>query len=480
MTVDARIGAARRRTKIVCTLGPTSNGPDVIGRLLDAGMDVVRVNMSHGTRDTHASVIAIVRAEAEKRGLHVPVMMDLTGPKMRIGTFAQGQISLAPGEPFTLTARDVTGDDKIVSVNYPPLVADIEPGDRILMGDGEIELRVKSKRGEDVLCEVVSGGVLRSHKGINAPGVKLTEEVPTAKDLEDVRFGIDHGVDWFALSFVRYPREVERLRGHLIDHDTDVPIVVKLEKKQALDNLDGILKVANAVMVARGDLGLELPLSEVPLIQKDVIRKAVAAGRPVITATQMLESMIEHPRPTRAEAADVANAIFDGTDAVMLSGETAAGKYPVEAVTTMAEIASASERRIDYGDRLSRVSLHAGHRIAAAIAHAACTTAVEIGAKVIICCTRSGQTARLVSRFRPPMPIVAVSPDDTTVRRVGLYWNTVAVASALRNDVDHMVEAAKAAVTQSGIADKGDRAVIVAGVPVAEPGTTNTIKADVL
>jgi pyruvate kinase len=469
-----------RRTKIVCTLGPASNTPDAIGRLLDAGMDVVRINMSHGTHAGHAGVIAVVRDEADKRGRHVPVMMDLTGPKMRIGTFAEGQITLAPGEPFTLTARDVAGDETIVSINYPPLIADIRAGDRILMGDGEIELRAQSKEDRDLRSEVVIGGVLKSNKGINAPGVKLAEEVPTSKDLDDVRFGIEHEVDWFALSFVRYPREVERLRQFLSDHDADIPVVVKLEKKEALENLDDILDVTDAVMVARGDLGLELPLAQVPLVQKDVIAKAVAAGRPVITATQMLESMVEHPRPTRAEAADVANAIFDGTDAVMLSGETAAGKYPVQSVTTMAGIAVASEGRIDYGDRLSRGALRHHANIATAIAHGACTTAVEIGARVIVCCTRSGQTARLVSRFRPPMPIVAVSPTEEALRRVGLYWNTTAAAAAFQDDVDDMVVAAKAAVLRSGIAGAGERAVIVAGVPIDEPGTTNTIKADVL
>jgi pyruvate kinase len=469
-----------RRTKIVCTLGPTSNTPDVIGRLLDAGMNVARINMSHGTPADHAAVVAAVRAEAEKRGLYVPVLMDLTGPKMRIGKFPDGQVTLSAGDMFTLTARDITASEQIVSVNYPPLVEDVEPGDRVLMGDGEIELRAQSKKGKDVVCEVVIGGLLKSNKGINVPGIRLKEEVPTAKDLADVRFGLEIGVDWFALSFVRYPREVERLREFLNDHDADVPVVVKLEKKEALDNLDKILEVTNAVMVARGDLGLELPIAEVPLVQKDVIKKAVAACRPVITATQMLESMVEHPRPTRAEAADVANAIFDGTDALMLSGETAAGNYPVQAVATMASIAKASESRIDYGDKLSRGELHYDVSIAAAIARSACSTAVEIGAKAIVCCTRSGQTARLVSQFRPPMPIVAVSPEEATLRRVGLYWNTVGVPAAFQEDVNDMVESSKSAMLQSGFATRGDRVVIVAGVPIDEPGTTNTIKADVL
>jgi pyruvate kinase len=360
------------------------------------------------------------------------------------------------------------------------LIADVEPGDRILMGDGEIELRAKSKTDFDLLCEVVIGGELRSNKGINAPGARLSEEVPTPKDFDDARFGIEQGVDWFALSFVRFPREVEQLREYLIDHESEIPIVVKLEKKEALENLDEILQVTDAVMVARGDLGLELPLSEVPLVQKDIIKKAVACGRPVITATQMLESMIESPRPTRAEAADVANAVFDGTDAVMLSGETAMGQHPVAAVETMARIAEASEERIDYAELVSATALHRHDLIAEAIAHAACATAIETGAKAILCCTRSGQTARLVSRFRPPMPIVAVSPSEETLRRVGLYWNTVPVDAAFQGDVDAMMNAAKAAALMAGIAKDGDRVVIVAGVPIDEPGTTNTIKADVL
>ena len=443
-------------------------------------MNVVRINMSHGDHDSHAATIAAVRAEAHKRSLHIPIMMDLTGPKMRIGSFAAGSVELAPGAGFTLTAGDAPGDENAVPVNYPPLIGDCKAGDRILMGDGEIELRVVASDDAGLRCEVVIGGELKSNKGINAPGVKLSEKVPTDKDLDDATFGVEQGVDWFALSFVRYPGEIERLREFLRGLGVDIPVLVKLEKKEALDDLDGILRVADAVMVARGDLGLELPIAEVPLAQKEIIRMAVARGRPVITATQMLESMIENPRPTRAEAADVANAVFDGTDAVMLSGETAIGKYPVETVETMAKIAVASESRIDYASQLSDARLSHHDHIATAIAHAACSTAVEIGARAIICCTRSGKTARLVSRFRPPMPVVAVSPDEETLRRVGLYWNTFAVAAASQDTVDTMLDNAKAAVLLSGIAGDGDRVVIVAGVPVNVPGTTNILKADVL
>jgi len=469
-----------RRTKIVCTLGPASRDTGTIERMLEAGMDVVRINMSHGTHDEHTDTIMRVRETAKRKDRHVPIMMDLTGPKIRIGAFGAGAATLIAGAQFTLTTRPVSGDASGVSINYPPLVADVGVGDRVLMGDGEIELRVKSKTNSDLVCDVVAGGELKSNKGVSTPGAKLREEVPTAKDLDDVRFGLAQGIDYFALSFVRFPREVQRLRECLRKNGADTPVVVKLEKKEAIENLDEILKASDAVMVARGDLGLDIPLEEVPLVQKDCIQRAVAAGRPVITATQMLESMIEHPRPTRAEAADVANAVFDGTDAVMLSGETAVGKFPVEAIGVMARIATASEARIDYAARLGQCETPRHRPVAEAIAHAACHTAIGLDASVIICCTRSGQTARLVSRYRPPVPIAAVSPSEETLRRSTLFWGTIPVAAFFENNVDRMVAHAKAAVRKAGLGREGDRVVVVAGVPIDEPGTTNVVKAEIL
>jgi pyruvate kinase len=407
--------------------------------------------------------------------------MDLTGPKMRIGSFSGGSVRLEAGATFTLTSRDVTGDASIVSINYAALIEDVDPGDRILMGDGEIELRARSKEpATDLLCDVVIGGELLSNKGVNAPGVKLHEEVPTEKDIADARFGLDQGADYFALSFVRYAREIDALRDIIEKSGADIPIVTKLEKREALDNLNPVLASTDAVMIARGDLGLELPLHEVPLVQKDIVRRANAWGRPVITATQMLESMIANPRPTRAEAGDVANAVFDGTDAVMLSGETAVGKYPVEAVSTMAQVAEAAESRIDYRKRFSDIELRHHDDVAEAIAHAACPTAIEMDARLIVCCTRSGQSARLVSKYRPPMKIAAVSPNENTLRRAKLYWNTEPVASRVGADTADMIDGAKEAVLWSGLAQRGDRIVVVAGVPVDEPGTTNMIKGDVL
>ncbi len=469
-----------RRTKIVCTLGPSSDTPDKIESLIRAGMNVARINASHGTQAAHERLIAAVRSVSKKLGAYVPVLLDLSGPKMRIGAIANGSASLRAGDSFTLTTRSVPGDWREVSISYAPLVTDITPGNRILMGDGEIELRVTSKTKTDVVCEVVVGGELKSNKGVNAPGVKLQETVPTEKDLATVDYGIANGVDWFALSFVRSVEEIQRLRWILREKDADIPIIAKIEKKEALDNLSGILEVSDAVMIARGDLGLEMPIEQVPLIQKDVIRSALAAARPVITATQMLESMIENPRPTRAEAADIANAVFDGTDAVMLSGETASGKYPVEAVRTMAEVAEASETRIDYAGRFAAGAAHPGRTIPEAVAHAACFTAIEIGARLILCCTRSGQTALYVSNHRAPARIVVISPHESTLKRSMLYWNTVSIRVDPVPDTDAMINAAKEAVLAAGAAVRGERVVVVAGVPVDVLGTTNMIKADVL
>jgi pyruvate kinase len=476
----ATLAGRERRTKIVATLGPASDSPAMIESLIHAGMNVARINASHGTGESHARMIANVRAVAAKLSAYVPVLLDLTGPKMRIGAIAAGSATLRAGDSFVLTTRVVPGDWKEVSINYPPLVIDVNPGDRILMGDGEIELRVRSKTTSDVQCEVVVGGELKPNKGVNAPGVKLREVVPTEKDLHNVDFGIAHGVDYFALSFVRSVEEVRRLRWVLREKGADIAIIAKIEKREALDDLEPIMDASDAVMIARGDLGLELPIQQVPLIQKEVIRMALTASKPVITATQMLESMIQNPRPTRAEAADIANAVFDGTDAVMLSGETASGKYPIEAVRTMAEVAEASEARIDYAARFSDLAVEIGKSIPEAVAHAACYTAIEIGARVILCCTRSGQTALYVSNFRAPTKIAVISPHEPTLKRAMLYWNTTSVKIDPRPDTDAMIQAAKDAVVATGVAQRGDRVVVVAGVPVDVPGTTNMIKADVL
>ena len=480
MKKEARLLAMGRRTKIVCTLGPASDSPAMIEALIDAGMNMARINMSHGNAESHARVIDNVREVSKRLGVYLPILLDLSGPKMRIGALATGKATLHAGDSFTLTTRAVPGDWREVTIIYQPLVTDVNQGDRILMGDGEIELRVVSKTPTDVVCEVVNGGELKSNKGLNAPGVRLSETVPTERDLASVRFGIDHGADYFALSFVRTAEEVRRLREILREQGSDIPIITKIEKKEALDNLQDILDASDAVMIARGDLGLELPIQQVPLVQKDIIRAALKAAKPVITATQMLESMIHNPRPTRAEAADIANAVFDGTDAVMLSGETASGKYPVEAVRTMAEVAQASEARIDYAGRFAEQPPEPGTSIPEAVAHSACAVAIEIGAKLILCCTRSGQTALFVSNHRAPTQIAVISPHEPTLKRTMLFWNTVSVRVSKGGDTDTMIGKAKEAVVAAGVAKRGDRIVVVAGVPVDVPGTTNMIKADVL
>ncbi|HEX5132221.1 MAG TPA: pyruvate kinase [Candidatus Krumholzibacteria bacterium] len=478
--MNSKPAQSSRRTKIVATLGPASDTPEMIEALIRAGMNVARINTSHGTTNDHARLLQTVRDVAARLDVYVPILLDLSGPKMRIGTLAAGSAMLRAGDSFQLTTRPVEGDWREVSISYEPLVADIAVGDRILMGDGEIELRVVSKNATDVNCQVVVGAELKSNKGINAPGVKLRETVPTQKDLESIDFGIREGVDYFALSFVRSVEEVSRLRQLLRQKDADIAIIAKIEKKEALENLHGILDASDAVMIARGDLGLEMPIEQVPLIQKDLIRHALVASKPVITATQMLESMIQNPRPTRAEAADIANAVFDGTDAVMLSGETASGKYPVEAVRTMAEVAEASESRVDYAGRFAAVAAHPGRSIPEAVAHAACFTAIEIGARLILCCTRSGQTALYVSNHRSPTRIAVISPHVPTLKRTMLYWSTASVKIGPSSDTDSMIEAAKQAVVAAGLAARGDRVVVVAGVPVDVPGTTNMIKADVI
>jgi len=374
----------------------------------------------------------------------------------------------------------VGGDPRCVSINCPELVEACKPGDRILLADGELELKVIATTEEDINCEVVVGGVLSSNKGISAPGVSFKSSVPTEKDIADLEFGLGQGVDWVAQSFVRRADELRRLRSIISQHGSDVPIIAKLEKREALDDLDNIIDEADGIMIARGDLGLEIGLQEVPFAQKEIIARATAAGKPEITATQMLESMISNPRPTRAEVSDVANAVYEGTDAVMLSGETAVGRYPVEAVRIMAGVAAAAESRIDYVRQFKSAPIRRTDTVQDAIAHAACQTALEIGASVIICCTRSGQTAGLVAKYRPHATIAVVSPYEQTLLRTTLLWGTYPIKIELAENTDEMIANAKTAVANSGLGAPGDKVVIVAGVPIDEPGTTNMIKADSL
>lgn len=464
----------------MCTVGPASLGQDMLERLLAAGMDVARLNFSHGSHEQHAQTIERLRAASLKVRKAVGILGDLQGPKIRTGRLEKGEIHLVEGKEFAITTDEGTlGNEEVVSTTYPHLASDVNVGDRILLDDGLLELRVKfTDKKTLVRTEVVHGGALRDHKGINLPGVALRAEALTPKDRDDLVFGIKAGVDFVALSFVRNPQDLDLARAAMGGAGRQVPLIAKLEKPEALARLDGILDKADGVMVARGDLGVELPPEEVPAIQKDIIRRANMRGLPVIVATQMLNSMIDHPRPTRAEASDVANAVFDGTDALMLSGETASGKYPVEAVQMMERIILAAESSM----RLSGTKSGLGEpaRIPApfpdVICGIACRAARESGASLIAAFTLTGTTARLLSRFRPQVPIIAFSPNQEVRRRLALLWGVVPRVLEPMQETELMVRRVEEELLSRGLATKGERVVIVFGAPVGQPGKINSLR----
>jgi pyruvate kinase len=468
----------KRRAKIVCTLGPASDSSQGLGALLDAGMDVARLNFSHGTHTEHAERLSLLRRLAKERGKTLAVLQDLQGPKIRTGPLQGGQpVELRSHSMVTLTTRRQPGDARMISTNYQDLPGELKAGNRILLSDGLMELCVERVAGSDIECRVVSGGVLLEHQGINLPGIPLKISALTDKDREDLKFGLEHGVDYVALSFVRKPEDVLELKK-LLKHAKRRPAVVaKLEKPGAIDRLEDILAVTDAVMVARGDLGVELPPEEVPVIQKHVIERANAMKIPVITATQMLESMTVNPRPTRAEASDVANAIFDGTDAVMLSAETASGRYPEESVRMMARIISAAEISPRYGwhGRNRRVvggTLTVPESICESVAHM--TEALNLAAIAVF--TQSGSSARLISKYRPRVPVFAFSPLLEITRRTALYWGVHPVHMHPVKSTDSMVDEADAWLRQSGVVKPGDVIAVIAGTPISRRGTTNLLK----
>jgi pyruvate kinase len=469
----------KQRTRVVCTLGPASDSDDVVRAMIRAGMDVARLNFSHGDQAAHAERIERVRRIAQEEKALVALLADLQGPKIRVGSFSGEAIHLVAGAAFTLTARAKEGDASGVSVDFPELAQSVKPGQRILLDDGLIELQVTSAAGTEVATRVITGGDLKPHKGVNLPGVPLKISALTDKDRADLVFAAKQEVDFIALSFVRRPEDVMELKQLLTARGAMIPVIAKIEKLEAIDVIDAILDVSDGVMVARGDLGVEAPPEQVPLYQKMIIQKANAAGKPVITATQMLESMIHNPRPTRAEASDVANAILDGTDAVMLSAETAAGKYPVEAVQTMERIADAAGSSPQY-----RAQLHlfdAGRTsVTDAIGLATCEIARQLKAKVIITATRSGYTARAVARRRPETPILAVTSSDKTQRRLALVWGIQSALVQETASTDGMISASLAAAVEKGVAASGDLVVITAGVPFAISGRTNMIQVRVI
>jgi pyruvate kinase len=464
-----------RRAKIVCTLGPSSSTPEVIGRLIDAGMDVARLNFSHGDYDSHLQRLRMVRGEAEKRGRSVGILQDLQGPKIRVGTFQNGSVQLDAGAAFTITSRDVVGTETIVATTYKSLPNDVQPGDFILLDDGYLKLEVVSVDGPDVHTQVVEGGILKDKKGINLPGVRVSAPALTEKDRADLVFGLRAGVDFIALSFVRSAEDVDEAKRLATTDEGRIPIIAKIEKPEAVERLEAIVAAADGIMVARGDLGVELGPEKVPLVQKYAIEATNRAGKVVITATQMLESMIENPRPTRAEASDVANACLDGTDALMLSGETAAGRWPVEAVRTMARIVNEIESSSWYRLNLEAPSLDLPVSTNA-VAHAAVVAARQMGLRIIACYSDSGGVARLISEYRPEALIMALTTNEVTYRQLSLYWGVMPVRVAPAATTDEMFGRIEDLLLTHGLAQSGDRVVITMGVPVGSGESTNLMK----
>jgi pyruvate kinase len=461
------------RTKIVATLGPASSERDVLGAMIDAGLDVVRLNFSHGERADHLARFALARQVAAERNRNVAILMDLQGPKIRVGLVDEDGIRLEPGGDCVLLAGTEHAPPPAIPVVYPQLATDVKEGDQILLDDGAIALRVRAVEGDRVRCEVLRGGVIRSRKGVNLPGVAVSATALTDKDRADLATAIEAGADYIALSFVRRPDDVADAKQAIADLGGDIPVVAKLERPEAIDCLDEILDTADAVMVARGDLGVELPVEKVPPLQKEIIARANSHGVPVITATQMLESMVASPRPTRAEASDVANAIFDGTDALMLSQETAVGSYPVEAVATMRRIA----REAEATPQLAHPPPPAvgALDVTATVSKAAVQIAADLGARAIVAFSESGATARFVSRFRPRVPILGLTPYEATRRRMALYWG-VEAASPLDRGVElaAMIAQGDQRICDEGMATPGDLVVVVAGTPGGR-GATNRV-----
>ena len=468
-----------RKTKIVCTVGPASDSPEVLEAMIRAGMNVARLNFSHGTHEEHQRRIGAIRRIADKLREPVAILQDLSGPKIRVGKVKEGGIELKRGSTFVLTNQPVAGDEQRVSVNYPSLPDEVRSGDRILLADGTIELQVLKSDGRDIESRVLVGGPLTSFKGINVPGGTIQAAAFTEKDQEDLRFGIANGVDLVALSYVRDAADIGRVREFLRSRSVHLPVIAKIERKEALENIDEILAASDGIMVARGDLGLETPIERIPSVQKKLIRKANRLGKPVITATQMLRSMVDHNLPTRAEATDVVNAVYDGTDAVMLSEETAIGRFPVESVMMMSKIARAAEEEFPF-DHFSQRGLEGNTDLPQAISCAASLLAEAVKAAAIVTPTESGSTARWVSRQRPRQPILALSRHPSVLRQINLCWGVRPVPVPEWKDTDDMFERSKKLPKEMGLAFEGDRIVIIAGVPISTPGTTNLIKVETL
>jgi len=470
-----------KKTKIICTLGPAVDSPEKLRALIAGGMDAARFNFSHGSHDSHKAQLDRLKEARAELGRPVAAILDTRGPEIRIKGFAGGPVRLNSGDSFTLTTREVQGDETCVSVTYPQLHTELSVGQEILIDDGLVAVRVEHIDGQDIRCRVENGGVLSNNKSINIPGAHIQLPALTPGDEEDIRFGVEQGFDYIAASFVRRADDVRAVRRVLDEcGGEEVRIIAKIENQEGVDNFDAILNEADGIMVARGDLGVEIPAARVPALQKHMIRKGMQAGKPVITATQMLDSMIRNPRPTRAEVSDVANAVYDGTSCVMLSGETAGGAYPLEALATMARVVAETETAIHYWNRFRKRQFPSMSSIDDAITHSACLTAMDLQAKAIVTPTHTGHTARMVARFRPGCPVAALCPTEEVRRRLAICWAIVPVLSGEARSTDHIFEQSVGTAVEQGLADRGEVVVITAGVPLGRTGSTNLVKAHIV
>lgn len=466
-----------RNTKIICTLGPATDDPAILRALIESGMNVARFNFSHGTHEEQLERLNMLKAMREELNLPVATILDTKGPEIRLGTFENGSIMLKAGDTFTLTTEECEGNAERAHITYKELPKDVTIGDRIMLDDAKICMRVMRTTGTEIICAVENGGPLSNRKGINVPGVRLNMPFISPQDFDDLKFCCQQGYDYVAASFVQSADDVKEIRTLLNwNGGENIKIISKIENKQGVDNFDEILEVSDAIMIARGDLGSELPFEEIPVIQKELICKVYRHGKPVITATQMLDSMMNNPRPTRAEATDVANAVYDGTSVLMLSGETAAGKFPVEAVKAMVRLAERAEEDISYEKRFKNYEFRSDGNVTHAISHAACTSALDLDATAVVAFTLSGRTAREISAFRPGCPILACTSSELTHRQLSLNWGVTPVMVEDEGSLDEMFEHAMTILVNNGMLKPGNTVVVTAGVPIGVSGTTNFIK----
>lgn len=470
-----------RKTKIICTLGPATDNEEILEKLILGGMNGARFNFSHGTYEEQDKRMALFKGLREKLKKPVAMILDTKGPEIRLKNFKEGKVHLEKDQVFTLTGREVEGTNEIVSITYEDLYQDVKVGNHILIDDGLVDMMVTKIKGKDIVCQVKNSGFVSNHKGVNVPDIHLSLPYMSEKDKADIIFGIEHGVDFIAASFTRSAQDVLQVRKLLADNGgADINIIAKIENSEGVQKIDEIIEAADGIMVARGDMGVEIPEEEVPVIQKMIIKKVYEAGKQVITATQMLDSMMKNPRPTRAETTDVANAIYDGTSVVMLSGETASGDYPLEALDMMVRIINRTEKDIDYRGRFFRHERKANPDITDAISHATCTTAYDLNAKAIINVTKSGKSARMISRYRPITDIIGCSTSEKVSRQLNMSWGVTPVLLKQKMDVFSLFEHAITTCQNQELVDEGDVVVITSGVPIGISGTTNLMKVHIV